>query len=206
MERKISTAALPTGPASGSWPIQAADPRARPAIAPSTPEAARYRQAAQGNEATTGLSSPKRYLCDTRAVAQEWKFPDRDYGRTGTAPLVDRALRQHVNLKGDVLEQLAADRKRYKFRVAPDDQIGATRLTYSRSSFFTFMMTEVLAHAISMINNAAVRERRKSKDSPRELRRIIMTVPPAMSVQEQRLLRSPSPCAAGAPRNQAVSR
>lgn len=178
----------------GSYELSQRSTRSRAFFWPSPvrigPEAARYRQAAQGNEATTGLSSPKRYLCDTRSVTQEWKFPDRDYGRTGTAPLIDRALRQHVNLKGDVLEQLAADRKRYKFRVAADDQVGATRLTYSRSSFFTFMMTEVLAHAISMINNAAVRERRKSKDSPRKLRRIILTVPPAMSVQEQRLLRS----------------
>jgi len=150
------------------------------------PEAARYRQAAQGNEASTGLSSPKRYLCDTRAVTQEWKYPEGDYGRAGTAPLIDRATRQFVNMKGDVLEQIKSD----KIRVANDDRLGATRLTFSRSSFFTFMMTEIVAHAISMINNPAVRERRKSKDSPRKLRRIILTVPPAMSVQEQRLLRS----------------
>lgn len=178
----------------GSYELSQRSTRSRAFFWPSPvrigPEAARYRQAAQGNEATTGLSSPKRYLCDTRPVTQDWKFQDRDYGRGGTAPIIDRALRQFVNLKGDVLQQLEGDSKRYKFRVANDDRVGATRLTYSRSSFFTFMMAEIVAHAMSMINNAAVRERRKSKDLPRKLRRIIMTVPPAMSVQEQRLLRS----------------
>ncbi len=35
-----------------------------------------------------------------------------------------------------------------------------------------------------------MRERRRTKDAPRKLRRIILTLPPAMPVQEQRLLRS----------------
>ena len=153
------------------------------------PEAARYRQTALGTEASTGLSSPKRYLCDTRPVNQEWRFPDRDYVNN-TSPLIDRAIRQFVNLKGDVIAQLETDRKRYGFRVASDDLVGATRLTFSRSSFFTFLMAEIVCHALSMINNPAVRESRRTKDAPRKLRRIIMTVPPAMSVQEQRILRS----------------
>jgi hypothetical protein len=153
------------------------------------PEAARHRQTAQGTEASTGLSSPKRYLCDTRAVNQEWRFPDRDYANN-TSPLIDRAIRQFVNLKGDVIAQLDADRKRYGFRVAGDDLVGAMRLTFSRSSFFCFLMAEIVCHALSMINNPAVRESRRTKDAPRKLRRIIMTVPPAMSVQEQRILRS----------------
>jgi hypothetical protein len=153
------------------------------------PEAARFRQTALGTEASTGMSSPKRYLCDTRAVNQEWRFPDRDYANNST-PLIDRAIRQFVNLKGDVIQQLEVDRKRYGFRVANDDRIGATRLTFSRSSFFTFMMAEIVCHALSMINNPGVRESRRTKDAPRKLRRIIMTVPPAMAVQEQRLMRS----------------
>jgi hypothetical protein len=153
------------------------------------PEAARFRQTAQGTEASTGMSSPKRYLCDTRPVNQEWRFPDRDYVNS-SSPLIDRAIRQFVNLKGDVIEQLEGDRKRYGFRLSSDDRIGATRLTFSRSSFFTFMMAEIVCQALSMINNPGVRESRRTKDAPRKLRRIIMTVPPAMAVQEQRLMRS----------------
>ncbi len=52
------------------------------------------------------------------------------------------------------------------------------------------MVAEVICHALSTINNAGVRERRRTKDAPRKLRRIILTLPPAMPVQEQRLLRS----------------
>jgi len=52
------------------------------------------------------------------------------------------------------------------------------------------MVAEVVCHALSTINNAGVRERRRTKDAPRKLRRIILTLPPAMPVQEQRLLRS----------------
>ena len=153
------------------------------------PEAARFQQTAQGTEAATGMSSPKRYLCDTRAVNQEWRFPERDYANN-SHPLIDRAIRQLVYIRGDVIEQLEVDRKRYGFRLASDDRTGATRLTFSRSSFFTFMMAEIVCQAISMINNPGVRESRRTKDAPRRLRRIIMTVPPAMAVQEQRLMRS----------------
>ncbi|MDO9428511.1 MAG: virulence factor SrfB [Methylobacterium sp.] len=154
------------------------------------PEASRFRELAQGTEAVGGLSSPKRYLCDVRPVNQEWRFPDRDYGADGTSPLIDRTIRQFVNSRGDVIAQLDADRKRYGIRVQADDRVGASRLTFSRSSFFTFMVAEVVCHALSMINNAGVRERRRTKDAPRKLRRIILTLPPAMPVQEQRLLRS----------------
>lgn len=154
------------------------------------PEAARFREMAQGTEAVSGLSSPKRYLCDVRPVNQEWRFPDRDYGADGTPPLIDRALRQYVNARGDVIAQLDADKKRYGLSVRSDDRIGAGRLTFSRSSYYSFMVAEIIAHAISMLNNAGVRERRRTKDAPRVLRRVILTLPPAMPVQEQRLLRS----------------
>ncbi|GGH27776.1 virulence factor SrfB [Alsobacter metallidurans] len=154
------------------------------------PEAARFREMAQGTEAVSGLSSPKRYLCDVRPVNQEWRFPDRDYGADGTPPLIDRAIRQFVNARGDVIAQLDADKKRYGLQVRSDDRIGAGRLTFSRSSYYSFMVAEIIAHAISMVNNAGVRERRRTKDAPRFLRRVILTLPPAMPVQEQRLLRS----------------
>ncbi len=117
-------------------------------------------------------------------------LPDRDYSADGTSPLIDRTIRQYVNSRGDVIAQLDADKKRYGIRVGADDRIGASRLTFSRSSFFTFMVAEIVCHALSTINNAGVRERRRTKDAPRKLRRIILTLPPAMPVQEQRLLRS----------------
>ena len=141
------------------------------------PEAARFRQTAQGTEAATGmLEFRKRYLCDTRAVNQEWRFPERDYANNSN-PLIDRAIRQLVNIRGDVIEQIEVDRKRYGFRLASDDRVAATRLTFSRSSFFTFMMAEIVCQAISMINNPGMRESRRTKDAPRRLRRIVRRSP-----------------------------
>ena len=158
------------------------------------PEAGRFRQEAQGNEAITGLSSPKRYLCDVNSVQQEWRFPDVDYDPAATGrktnPLIDKAMRQFVNQRGDVIAQLEKDRTTYGFKVKRDDLIGAQNLSFSRSSFFTLMVAEIIWQAIVMVNDVGVRENRGPKDAPRKLRRIILTLPPAMPVQEQRLLRS----------------
>jgi hypothetical protein len=43
---------------------------------------------------------------------------------------------------------------------------------------------------MSMMNNPGTRRRRRLKDSPRRLRKIILTIPSATPVQEQRILRS----------------
>ena len=43
------------------------------------PEATRFREMAQGSEATSGMSSPKRYLCDLMPANEEWKFQPGDY-------------------------------------------------------------------------------------------------------------------------------
>ena len=67
--------------------------------------------------AITGLSSPKRYLCDVNSVQQEWRFPDVDYDPAATGrktnPPIDKAMRQFVNQRGDVIAQLEKDRTTY---------------------------------------------------------------------------------------------
>ena len=70
------------------------------------PEAGRYRDQAEGNEGSSGMSSPKRYLCDVAPLNQEWRFQAVDYGATGERPPIDLALRQFVNAAGDVLRQV----------------------------------------------------------------------------------------------------
>src|SRR5262249_20071894 len=109
-------------------------------------------------------------------------------------PLVDRAARRFVNARGDVLRQIAGERRFYE-RLAfladrRDLDRPAGRLTFSRSSFFTLMLAEILAQTLSLINNPQVPGRRGEKDTPRRLTRIILTMPTAMPVREQRLLRS----------------
>jgi hypothetical protein len=158
------------------------------------PEAARFRERAEGTEGTSGMSSPKRYLCDVEPVNQEWRFQPDDYGSNREPPLVDRAARRFVNARGDVLRQIAGERRFYE-RLAfladrRDLDRPAGRLTFSRSSFFTLMLSEILVQTLSLINNPQVRGRRGEKDTPRRLTRIILTMPTAMPVREQRLLRS----------------
>lgn len=158
------------------------------------PEAARYRERAEGTEGASGMSSPKRYLCDVEPVNQEWRFQPKDYGANREPPTIDRAARRFVNFRGDVLRQVAEERRFYE-RLAwladrSELEKPAARLTFSRSAFFTFMIAEILYQALTLINNPQVRGTRGEADTPRRLRRVIMTLPAAMPVREQRLLRS----------------
>ena len=163
------------------------------------PEAARYRDMSEGTEGTSGMSSPKRYLCDVAPVNQEWRFQAQDYGANGDRPPVDLAVRQFLNFAGDVLRQVtggpAGDGQLYKTLAksvgyeAKLEEMARER-KYSRSSMFTFMMCEIIAQAISMINNPQFRASRRERDAPRVLRRIIMSIPTAMPIKEQQIMRS----------------
>lgn len=182
----------------GRESLSRASTRARAFFWPSLvrvgPEAARYRERAEGTEAASGMSSPKRYLCDVEPVNQEWRFQPSNYGTNREPPTIDLAARRFMNFRGDVLRQVAEERRFYDRLAYTADRTEierpATRMTYSRSSFFTLMVAEIVVQALSLINNPQVRGKRGEKDTPRRLRRIIFTMPTAMPVREQRLLRS----------------
>ncbi len=155
------------------------------------PEASRRRAEAEGTDTVSSLSSPKRYLWDMEPVTQDWRIRGpSDAARQ--EPLIQRTLYKYVNNRGDVLEQLDEERanRQIRLKVDPADLEGAEHLRFSRSSFFTFMLLEIIAQTMSMMNNPAVRRRDREKDAPRRLRRIIMTIPSATPIQEQRVLRS----------------
>lgn len=164
------------------------------------PEATRFRAAQNGTEAVGGMSSPKRYLWDVSAVNQEWRFPERDYTKEGDGPPIEKAVRSFVNANGDVLSQLKdtrrTDRKLFK-SLYPSNRsedelmrgMGA-RLTFSRSSFYTLMMVEVIWQAWCMINSQRFRGALKEQATPRRLRRIILTLPSATPVREQRIMKA----------------
>ncbi len=155
------------------------------------PEASRLRGESEGTEAATGMSSPKRYLWSSDPVLQPWKFRSATPDEDGTVqPLVERTIYRFVNDRGDVLEQIESDRQKYKLKVMEQELQTASRFSFSKSSFFTFMLAEIIAQAMSMMNNPGVRRQRRLKDVPRRLRRIIMTIPSATPVQEQRILKS----------------
>jgi len=142
------------------------------------PEATRLAAARSGNEGATGLSSPKRYLWDERAMAQSWRFNERGNAEPGAAvtdPPVRGALMAHVSEDGQLLES--------NKNLQP-----AFHARFSRSSLFTLMLTEILLQAICQINAPATRMARRDAEKPRELRRLVMTLPPGMPIFEQQIL------------------
>jgi hypothetical protein len=158
------------------------------------PEASQFREAAEGSEGASGMSSPKRYLCDLMPVNQEWRFQPRDYDADANPPLVARKLFRFVNSRGDVIRETTSEKRLYgaiaaSIGASPDGGI-PSGLTFSRSSIFTLMLAEVIMQAVSMMNNPEVRRQKKDRDAPRELRRIILSLPTAMPIQEQRVMRS----------------
>ena len=74
------------------------------------PEASQFREAAEGSEGASGMSSPKRYLCDLMPVNQEWRFQPRDYDADANPPLVARKLFRFVNSRGDVIRETTRKR------------------------------------------------------------------------------------------------
>jgi hypothetical protein len=141
------------------------------------PEAVRLSVGGAGTEGATGLSSPKRYLWDRRALNQVWRF--RDGGSPGSPqePQVSGPVLAFITEEGDVLRQLRRPAS------------AAIRPKFSRSSLFTFLMTEVVLQAVAGINSVESRSRQRNSDIPRELRQIIMTVPPATPLAERRIMR-----------------
>ena len=158
------------------------------------PEAARFREMAEGTEKSSGMSSPKRYLWDTGPVPQPWSFQPGDYAEPDIPPLIQRSVSRFVNPRGDVLAEVARERGLYKSLVSKTE-VGdldgmLSQMTFSRSSFFTHMVGEIVVQALSMINNSQVRQQRAFTDAPRRLNRLILTLPTAMPVREQRIMRS----------------
>ena len=161
------------------------------------PEATRFRAQQKGTEALGGMSSPKRYLWDVNQVNQEWRFPEKDYTKEGIGPPIERAVRSFVNSTGDVISQLKnprrSDRKLFQslYPTRRNEDLMRTmgaRLTFSRSSFYTLMLVEIFWQAWVMINSERFRSERREKATPRRLRRIILTLPPATPVREQRIM------------------
>jgi hypothetical protein len=140
------------------------------------PEAVRLSGTRRGNEGATGLTSPKRYLWDTRATQQSWRYLD-----PGDGERADPAVRgPHTAFVADDGTVLRASNARLN---------PTARARYSRSSLFTFMLTEILLHALCQINAPATREARRDKITPRQLRRVLLTLPPGMPVFEQAILK-----------------
>ncbi|HUN40520.1 MAG TPA: virulence factor SrfB [Acetobacteraceae bacterium] len=139
-------------------------------------EAVRLSGLRRGNEGATGLTSPKRYLWDERPSQQSWRFADPPADEPND-PTIRGPFTPFIADDGTVL------------RGGRSGLHGMMRARFSRSSLFSFMLAEILLHAVCQINAPANREARRDKTAPRQLRRVLLTLPPGMPVFEQQILR-----------------
>lgn len=152
------------------------------------PEAVRLTQGEEGTETLSGLSSPKRYLWDDQASKQDWRFQNHD--DPNNLPKSVRAAMRHLNEAGDVIAQVEYEEAQRLRKRGKTSTQRAIRPRFSRSSMFGFTMSEIIAHALVQINDPALRSRRAQSDLPRRLKRVILSMPTATSVQEQGIIRS----------------
>ena len=162
-----------------------------PSIVRLGPEAMALAAGQAGTETLSGLSSPKRYLWDLDTVEHDWRFhgvEDRtDY------PVTAKRMMVELNQFGDVRAQIEAERRaglRRARDITPEMKAPVIYPRFSRSSLYTFMLTELIAQVLVQINDPAGRLSRRHSEVPRMLEKIILTLPTAMPMQEQAIVRS----------------
>ncbi|GLX89733.1 virulence factor SrfB [Pseudomonas weihenstephanensis] len=139
-------------------------------------EAGRLASRRRGTEGSTGLSSPKRYLWDENPYDHGWRF-SHAYVKTDKEPFATAPpFSLLINETGDALHS-------FEWMELP---VFVPR--YSRSSLMTFMLAEVLTHALMQINSPAQRSRQGHTRVPRRLNSITLTVPPGMPQAERSIL------------------
>ena len=151
-----------------------------PTIARVGGEAARLASLREGNSGNTGMSSPKRYLWDDRKRVQPWRF-NRGAEQDGGEPFAkDGAFAALINSEGV---------PRHTLDKSDPNNLPPVEAKYSRSSIVTFALSEIFYHANLMVNSPEYRRQKGHYSVPRTLRRIILTMPTAMTKPERDILR-----------------
>lgn len=146
------------------------------------PEATRLAARRRGTEGNTGMSSPKRYLWDEEAQTREWRF-NIAYAQDQTAmPAAAGPMAQLINQKGEPLHLVEPE-------ADSADHLPVFEPLYSRSSIMTFSLSEVLLQALTLMNSPQQRGRRAHAETPRRLRRIVLTLPTGMPLAERLIFR-----------------
>lgn len=153
------------------------------------PEATRLASQSRRDQGETSMSSPKRYLWDTRPRLHQWSYaPDVENGVFDETPVNSGAFVGFINNGGWPLPSVQTAAQRGRLEVAATDPYPVTDPKFSRSSLMMFLLGEILAQALVQINSPAQRADRPTPDIPRRLRQLILTVPPAMPVSERKIL------------------
>ena len=142
-----------------------------PTIARVGPEATRMAARRRGTEGATGISSPKRYLWDEESYARGWVLHSTNPNEFET-PATVSPFTDFINDKGDAL-------------YADPDGLPVFNPQYCRSSLMTFMIAEIIAQALVQINSPSQRLSMSHANTPRHLRRVVLTVPPSMPMPER---------------------
>lgn len=140
-----------------------------------------------GNEGTTGLVSPKRYLWSDEG--DNWTFNNYSYQiksefiRKRDSNNKDRAYLNSIGLFHN------SEGKAY-FALNEDDTVTDNlESRYSYRSTMTFMLIEIFMQALVQMNSYRQRVCCDSEDAPRRLKSVILTTPPGMPAEERELYR-----------------
>lgn len=131
-------------------------------------------------------SSPKRYLWDDRETDFRWENMVLRNDPTNVSQnggIFIEGFTDHFDDDGKFLME-AKEVDLFQF-----DPNANKQCHYSRRSLMTFVMIEILQQAVSYINSSEFRRYHGSKECRRVIRRIIVTCPTAMPLEEQRTLR-----------------
>ena len=151
-------------------------------------EANRLSIASRCDQGETSMSSPKRYLWDMKPSEQQWCYaPDPNDPNGDELPVNAGDFVGFVNNEGFPLHAFDQPRFGAADGAVKHNPYPVTEPKFSRSSLMMFLLGEILAHALVQVNSPEQRGQRTTPDIPRRLRRIILTVPPAMSVSERKI-------------------
>lgn len=154
-------------------------------------EAANLAAHREGNEGTSGITSPKRYLWNTDPLSNDrWVFNNYSYqidSKKLREQSKEQVQRAYLNSIGCFFN---TEGKAY-FALDEDDNVyDNLESCYSNSSTMTFMLIEIFLHAMVQMNSLAQREQCTSKNTPRRLKAIILTTPPSMPAEEREIYRA----------------
>ena len=125
-----------------------------------------------------GHVQPQALSLGHHAGLEPWRFQPKDYDDLGLGPMIDRASRLLMNARGDVLSEVKTERAFTKACHKIGNRQPARFWPAARSFAIVvlhFLVAEIVAQALSMINNFQVRQQRKFTNFPRRLNRLILT-------------------------------
>ena len=128
-----------------------------------------------GSQGDTGLSAPKRYLCDVSPSKLQW-YINSEGTEHQEQKIVGGSIMPRLTPEGELLSRVKG--------ASP-----AIQAKFSKSSIFMFMIMEIFCHAFRQINDVSYRQSSGYDRVPRLAKRLILTIPSATPIIEQELFK-----------------